>query len=636
MNTNPIGARYVAPDNLAREPLYFGSGERTLFGWLHRPDGAIAASVGLVICKPFGYEAICSHRTVRAVVEEATGLGMPCLRFDYLGTGDSEDIDPDADQLDVWVRDVVAAVSELRRATGVARVCLLGFRLGALIATLAAAQCEAVGALALVAPVISGRRYLNELRVTQLVSLAAASTSQSSSDPDAGQRAPHTGSIEAAGYLLSAATVTRLARIDLATLGTLHASQMLIIDRDDLPSARAWVDTARRLGPQVQYQTSPGYVGILRSPQFAVVPRTIVATLRDWLVRFESARPERSDGVETTKASPRAPAPPTTTLLLPGDGSAPEMRLRERPLWFGADGAVFGIVTEPRSNEIRRRAVILINAGADNHTGASRMHVLFARQWARRGYVVLRMDLAGLGDSDTRPGRPDDEVFPPAALDDIRAAIELMRSRYSVGEVTLAGLCSGAYHALRAAVAGQPVNRILMVNPQNFFWDYSTTLEDVQLAEVVRNPGVYRERLLSAAAWRRVFAGKVNVWRIVQIHFQRLLLTLESTLRDLARRLRIRLPRDVGWELEEIDSRGVRTVMVFARGEPGVDLLRLQGGLSVKRLGNRCRIHVIDSADHTFTRSGPRAHLEEILSDELFARITTSAAGTGFRELHGS
>jgi hypothetical protein len=59
--------------------------------------------------------------------------------------------------------------------------------------------------------------------------------------------------------------------------------------------------------------------------------------------------------------------------------------------------------------------------------------------------------------------------------------------------------------------------------------------------------------------------------------------------------------------------------MVFARGEPGINLLRIQGGSSVKRLGDRCRIHIIDSADHTFSQRAPRAVLESVLSEELFA-----------------
>jgi hypothetical protein len=101
---------------------------------------------------------------------------------------------------------------------------------------------------------------------------------------------------------------------------------------------------------------------------------------------------------------------------------------------------------------------------------------------------------------------------------------------------------------------------------------------------------------------------------------------MKSTLRDLARRLRIRLPYDLGWELEEIVARGVQIVFVFAHGEPGIDLLKIEAGSSVKRIGDRCRVRIIESADHVFSHSGPRAALEEILSEELSARTDFSAA----------
>ena len=73
-----------------------------------------------------------------------------------------------------WVRgsrDVMAAVSELRRRTGVQRVCLLGFRLGALLGALAAPDCEGVCGLMAIAPVVNGRRYLRELRTTRLAAM---------------------------------------------------------------------------------------------------------------------------------------------------------------------------------------------------------------------------------------------------------------------------------------------------------------------------------------------------------------------------------------------------------------------------------------------------------------------------------
>ena len=59
---------------------------------------------------------------------------------------------------------------------------------------------------------------------------------------------------------------------------------------------------------------------------------------------------------------------------------------------------------------------------------------------------------------------------------------------------------------------------------------------------------------------------------------------------------------------------------MFARGESGIGLLKLQAGSSVKRLAERCHIHTLNSGDHVFTRSGPRAIMEKVVSQELFAR----------------
>jgi alpha-beta hydrolase superfamily lysophospholipase len=597
----------VRPHELS-EPLYFGSGDSTLFAWLHHAAAPTSAT-GLVICKPFGYESICAHRSMRAFAATATALGIPVLRFDYRGTGDSADGDVASDQAEFWLRDIVSAAGELRRRTAVSRVCLLGFRLGALLATLAARQAAA-DALILVAPVLSGRRYLRELRTMALAGAGAANASESD------KQAAGAGALEAGGYLLSAQTVTRLTQADVATSGEAPASEVLIIDRDDLPAASAWSQKLVSLGVRTRYLAIPGFVKMMMTPpQFAVVPQAMLQATREWLL--DSAAAARSLSATPPHPTAAYSPDPDTQLLLHGKQGDRDSMLRERPVSFGQERMLFGIVTQPNPEDNCRRAVILLNSGADYHIGAGRMHVAMARRWASRGYLVLRMDLAGLGDSSTRPGRPDDEVFPPAAVDDMRSAVELVRGHYGIGEVTLAGLCSAAYHTLQGAIAGLAVDRILMVNPQNLSWKEGMELGDLQLVDVLKDSG--RERALSVQNLKRLLRGQIDVAMVVRIYLHRARIAVEALARDAARRLHIRLPRDLGCQLQEIAARGVRVVFVFAVGEPGLELLRIQGGAAVRDLGDRCRVHVIDSADHTFTLSGPRARLEQVLSDELFA-----------------
>jgi alpha-beta hydrolase superfamily lysophospholipase len=603
------------------EALYIPSGERQLFGWLHRPPGADCARWGLVLCKPFGFEALCGHRSMRAFAGKAAELGIPVLRFDYLGTGDSDEIDASADQVEIWTRDIANAVAELRRRTGVARVCLLGFRLGALLSVLAARQCQ-VDALALIAPVLSGRKYLREARTAQLA--AEAAEAASGGIPIAGAS---DGAMEMNGFPLSAASVSRLSALDINGLELPGISKALLIDRSDLPAARAWSQALGKKGAEVAYHALPGFVEMmLTDPQFASLPTEMLAATGNWLSQLAAAsRPLGSDGATATFVA-RSAVLTLEGAMTDGPGSSGS-RITEQPVFFGADETLFGIVTAPEGQETRRRAVILLNAGATYHIGSSRMYVSLARRWAQRGYYVLRMDLSGLGESRARSGCADNNVFPPDAIEDMRAAIDFMSRRYGAREVTLSGLCSGAYHSLRAAVAGLPLHRLLMVNAQNYFWDQNMTLEGLQLAEVVHNPTIYRERIFSARAWRRVLTGQVNIWRIVRIYLHRPVLAVKSMLRDFARATGIRLRHDLGRELEAVITRGVRVVFVFARGEPGVDLLRMEAGSTVSRLGERCRVCLIDSADHTFSRSGPRQVLEEVLSVELFARQDGEAGG---------
>ena len=612
----------TASDNRPRrppaEPTYFGADDARLFGWLHLPLSTVENAPGLVICNPFGYESLCAHRSIREFADAAAAAGSPTLRFDYAGTGDSADIDAQSDQLEIWVSNVLAAIAELKASAGVQRVCVLGIRLGGLLALLAA-QRAAVDALVLVAPVINGKRYLKELRTTRMAASLGGANRGLPEDAPVELASAEPGSFEVSGFPLSAATLASLGRVDFSELQGGALPPTLIIDGASLPMSRGWAERITAADPQARYLVLPGLIEmIMTAPQFASAPREMIAATCDWLRNVAAEAPgvaEKGGELRTLQSTASA------VMSLPGNPQFPGQHLAEVPLFLDQEKLLFSVATLPHDGESRKRAVILLNAAIDHHIGANRMYVSLARRWARRGYVVLRMDFAGIGDSGTRDGRPDDEVFPPAAVDDIGIAIDALSAKYGVRDITLIGLCSGGYHALRAAVAGVRVNRIMLLNPQNFYWNQGSRIEDLQEVEIVRNPGVYRARVFSIAAWRKLMAGDVNIARIINIYLHRPLVTLEYVGRELARRLRIRLPRDLGWDLQKVASRGVRVVFVFSRGEAGIELLKMHAGSMLERLGDRCHLHVVDRSDHTFTQAGPRSMMERILSEELFSRV---------------
>ena len=616
------------------EAFYFQSSEYGLFAWLHHSTQHVA-DVGVVICKPFGYEALCGHRSVREFAVAIAGLGLPTLRFDYRSAGDSQDADPDSCQINDWVDDIVAAAAELRRRAGVTRVVFVGFRLGALLATLAAQRCADVAGVALVAPIVEGRRYLRELKTARLAALMGSEVA--SSGPDGTDGAIEggglpSGALEFSGYVMSARTMEILGQQDLASGCRPVAANILVIDRSDLPAARRLRDLWSEAGAAVSYQTLPGFVEMMMvTPDLSVTPQPVLAAVLAWL---QSITGIAAGALSGTGGGRRGLwISPGAVVTLPG--AAPEESVTELPVLVGPDRMSFGILTRPRQDEARRRAVLMLNTGADSHIGASRMNVTLARRWAQRGYVVLRIDLAGLGDAEARPGCSDNDVFPEAAVDDIGAAVRWLRDDYNAGEVTLAGLCSGAYHALKAAAAGLPVSRILLVNPQTFFRRQGQALSEI---EIVGSLGVHSRRARSLRNWTRLLSGQVDVRRIIRANTNRLRMALGSKARELARRLHIRVQCDLYWELRDIAARGVRVVFVFAHNEPGMEVFKMLLGSSIRRLGSNCHLHIIHSADHTFSRSAPRALMAQVLSDELYAHpessaITGSAAAQPFHGL---
>jgi pimeloyl-ACP methyl ester carboxylesterase len=293
----------------------------------------------------------------------------------------------------------------------------------------------------------------------------------------------------------------------------------------------------------------------------------------------------------------------------------------ERAMFIDGERTLFAITSEPASHAVGSDTsgygVVLLNTGANHHIGPNRLYVELARSWAARGYVVLRLDLAGLGDSNTRGADRPNDVYPTGALYDVGLAIEFLRRRRAVRHVTLAGMCAGAYHSLRAAVTGLPVNSVLMVNPLTFYWKAGSTLSDLQISEVVRNPGVYAEHARSFHYWKRLFTGRVNLWRVMKVVTGRITLALTSGWRELCRRLGVGIADDLGYDLKSVVDRGIRIVFFFARGDGGDQLLRVQAGSVVGQLGDGCRIHTFENADHIFTQRESRQQLVKLLDCEL-------------------
>ena len=117
----------------------------------------------IVLCYPHGQDYVFAFRAYRTLATRLARVGFHVLRFDYFGTGDSAG-DMEQVSLQQWLADVVAAVGEVRDSLDHSSVSLVGLRLGATLAAMAALKCENVDRLVLWEPVIQGREYIASLQ----------------------------------------------------------------------------------------------------------------------------------------------------------------------------------------------------------------------------------------------------------------------------------------------------------------------------------------------------------------------------------------------------------------------------------------------------------------------------------------
>lgn len=138
-------------------PIYFGDAKRRLFGLFDPASGDAGVPRAALLCHPAGDEYVHAYRTLRQLAVRLSQSGHHVLRFDYYGTGDSLGAERDGD-VTSWRDDIETAVAELRDMTGVAKVSLIGLRLGAnLAAEVTARHADEIDSLVLWEPLPAGK-----------------------------------------------------------------------------------------------------------------------------------------------------------------------------------------------------------------------------------------------------------------------------------------------------------------------------------------------------------------------------------------------------------------------------------------------------------------------------------------------
>lgn len=152
-------------------PLRFCPSDREMLGMLTSPSIG-RSTLAVLLCNPFGQEAVRSKAMYRAFAERLMRVGVHALRFDYHGTGDSPG-EGEEQGLKDWVRDTRMAREALLRATDASRLQVFGMGLGATIAAHTALDLNPVPErLALWQPVTDGAAYIERMKTVHRQELA--------------------------------------------------------------------------------------------------------------------------------------------------------------------------------------------------------------------------------------------------------------------------------------------------------------------------------------------------------------------------------------------------------------------------------------------------------------------------------
>ncbi|MGA7704345.1 MAG: alpha/beta fold hydrolase [Solirubrobacteraceae bacterium] len=593
---------------MSAHAFYLNTGSASAYA-LFDDTQARVDRVGVLLCPLYGNDDLCSYRARRHWAKRLAAAGHPTLRIDLPGTGDSGGGPYDSGLLNAWTDALATAGGWLRVEADCARVVAIGVGLGGLLAYRALTDGAPIDDLVLWSVPARGRTWVRQLRA--LSQMEASRETVAENDPDSlDQPDPlPEGALASAGFVMSGETVTAVEAIDLTELALPDASsrRILLLERDGLEVDRRLRAALEQSGAEVAVGPGPGYGAMVAPPQQSHAPLEVIESVRRWLTGCPT--------IAATKASLNAIA--TTTEL---ELTVHDRTIRELPIALSLDdGELVGVLSEAAG--AAEVCAVMLNAGALRHIGPNRMWVELARRWATQGVPTLRIDLTGIGDSDGDAStlEQDEGFYLDRYVEQTNEVLAALVARGLPERFVLAGLCSGAYWALHAALVDERVRGAFMINPRALFWH--PNIEGFREARNVR-------KALRWQTWRKLARGQIERERIETIAGG-----VGVALRSLPERLhayrrgRASGSDELGGALDRLQQTGAQLLGVFTVGEPVFEELERDGGLARAQARPNVRIESIPGplTSHTLEPVVLQQAVHTLLDDALGRLLAKNA-----------
>ena len=276
--------------------------------------------------------------------------------------------------------------------------------------------------------------------------------------------------------------------------------------------------------------------------------------------------------------------------------------MNERPLVFGAVRSLVGIMTTPAvefSGDTSLPALLILNAGLVHRVGPNRLHVKVARRMAERGFVSVRFDFSGIGESLPRS---DSLPYTQSTVLEVREVMDAVTELTGIRSFCLMGLSSGALVSLETALTEPRVIGAAIVNPHGF----ADSAEWGAHVETLSEGNIYARNLLTPHSWVRLLTGKTNYRRLAETLWYRVVRrkTKVENISSVVHEMQPKLSAFLGLK--------IRILLLFSEKDRSiVNFDEILGDRWQRNLCGNVEMVIVPEANHTF--AGP-VHLEQAIN----------------------
>ncbi len=255
--------------------------------------------------------------------------------------------------------------------------------------------------------------------------------------------------------------------------------------------------------------------------------------------------------------------------------------ISERHFFFENEGeSLLGVVHVPERQ--RCGALLLLHGWAGYRIGAHRMLVKLARAATQQGFVAMRFDFRGRGDSGGDAGATTLSTM----ISDTVQAASVLTDEYEVARVSLVGDCSGSEVAIGAGSLIAAADSMVLWSAPMVAADRSAARQ-AKRADVLRQ---YVRKVFRAETWRKLLGGRLRLDMIRQTMKRGGAGAGEETAPT---------DREVDWLGRFGEFRGER-LFIYGGSDPGAPSAQQHYQRLSTEAGCAFNCHVVAGANHAF------------------------------------